>query len=80
MRRESITHPVNFELIKEPLRVVLQAALDAGDFAQAPVLCHERLREAPEDADAHRHLAQLQAAQGLWDYAGVKKRRKVLVL
>jgi Flp pilus assembly protein TadD len=57
------------------LRVEVQALLDAGDFSGALALCQERSQEAPDDADAHRHLAQLQAAQGLFDLALLSARR-----
>ncbi|MGH8608338.1 MAG: hypothetical protein ACREX9_13260, partial [Gammaproteobacteria bacterium] len=46
------------------MRTKLQAALDAGDFPGALDCCRERLSEQPDDADAHRHLAQLHAASG----------------
>ena len=60
---------------KEPLHIVLQTALDTGDFARALVLCYERLKDAPDDADAHRHLAQLQAARGIFDQALLNAQR-----
>ncbi|MGQ0594051.1 MAG: tetratricopeptide repeat-containing sulfotransferase family protein [Gammaproteobacteria bacterium] len=46
------------------MHIKLQAALDAGDFPGALDCCRERLSEHPDDADAHRHLAQLHAASG----------------
>ncbi|MGH8479075.1 MAG: tetratricopeptide repeat protein [Gammaproteobacteria bacterium] len=46
------------------MRTKLQAALDAGDLSGTLELCRERLSEQPDDADAHRHLAQLHAASG----------------
>jgi tetratricopeptide (TPR) repeat protein len=46
-------------------RVVdVQRALDAGDLRGALRLCAERLRQAPDDADANRHLGLLHAARG----------------
>lgn len=42
----------------------LRAAAAAGDLRRALEIGHERLREHPQDADAHRHLAQIHAASG----------------
>jgi len=44
------------------MRTRLQPALDAGDFPGAVDCCRERLNAVPEDADTHRHLAQVLAA------------------
>jgi len=42
----------------------VQAALDDGDPVGAIASCEARLAEAPDDADAHRHLGQVRAALG----------------
>ncbi|MGH8727717.1 MAG: tetratricopeptide repeat-containing sulfotransferase family protein [Burkholderiales bacterium] len=43
--------------------VLVQDALDAGDFDEATRLCEEGLRDAPSDPDAHRYLAFVHAAR-----------------
>jgi tetratricopeptide (TPR) repeat protein len=42
----------------------LRAAAAAGDLQRALELGRARLKEHPQDADAHRHLAQIHAASG----------------
>jgi tetratricopeptide (TPR) repeat protein len=42
----------------------LQSRLDAGDIGGALADCRARIASHPQDADAHRHLGQLLAAQG----------------
>ncbi len=46
------------------MRLELQSLLDTGNFDGATQLCEERLRDEPGDADAHRYLAIVHAAQG----------------
>ncbi len=41
----------------------MQDALDTGNFDGATQLCEETLRDEPGDADAHRYLALVHAAQ-----------------
>lgn len=60
---------------KKLLRVEVQALLDTRDFSGALALCQKRLQEAPDDADAHRYLAQVQAARGLFDLALLSAQR-----
>jgi tetratricopeptide (TPR) repeat protein len=60
---------------KPSLNAELQALLNAGDVSSAFALCYQRLQESPNDADAHRYLAQLQAAQGQYELALRTARR-----
>lgn len=46
------------------MREAIQRKLDAHDTNGALLVCRTRLDEAPDDADAHRHLAQLLAGGG----------------
>ncbi len=43
---------------------MVKVALDGGGLAAAIQLCHDRIKAAPEDADAYRHLGKLLAAGG----------------
>lgn len=55
--------------------ISLQAALDCQDMNAAVNLCEERLREAPHDAETHRHLSQLHAKRGARTKAFTSARR-----
>ncbi|PCJ30227.1 MAG: hypothetical protein COA90_09940 [Gammaproteobacteria bacterium] len=47
-----------------PLTTEVNAALDANDAKLAFKLCHDQIKNDPDDAQAHRHLGLLYAASG----------------
>lgn len=46
------------------LAAQIQTVLDGGDFPAALALCTRHVQQAPDDADAYRHLAQLHVLRG----------------
>lgn len=58
-----------------PLVARVRAELDQGRPARAIAICEAQLAEHPDDAEAHRHLAQLLAAGGAFDAAHRSARR-----
>ena len=68
LRRPATAKPESLASAMTPqqsdLRSQVQAALDADEPAAAVSACEARLREAPDDTSAHRHLGQVHAALG----------------